>query len=94
MRFNQKEFGLRLRNLRMDLHITQEELAQSLHVDKQHISRMERGIKAISIDLLIEMSVKLHVSTDYLLTGSERNMEARERLETVIDELTDIAHNL
>lgn len=94
MQFNQKEFGSRLRVLRTGLHITQEELAQSLHVDKQHISCMERGVKAISIDLLIEMSARLHVSTDFLLTGCKKNSNVRAQLETVIAELTDIVHNL
>ena len=34
---------------------------------KQHVSRMENGERSCSIDLLIELSCILHVSTDYLL---------------------------
>ena len=38
---------------------------------KQHVRRMENGERSCSIDLLIELSCILHVSTDYLLMGSE-----------------------
>ena len=36
-------------------------------MEKQHISRIERGVTACSIDLLPVLSVTLQVSTDYLL---------------------------
>ena len=36
---------------------------------------MENGERSCSIDLLIELSCILHVSTDYLLMGSEPSKE-------------------
>ena len=58
MYFNQVEFGRRLQELRKMNRITQEELAVKVGVDKLHISRMERGVAACSIDLLLELSVQ------------------------------------
>lgn len=54
----------------------------------QHISRMERGVEACSIDLLVEISCVLRVSTDYLLMGKEPNREiTRNELYSVILQL-------
>ena len=70
MYFDVKEFGKRLHDVRTSRGITQEELAVRLGLaSKQHVSRMENGERSCSIDLLIELSCILHVSTDYLLMG-------------------------
>ena len=71
MYFDAKEFGKRLHDVRTSRGITQEELAVRLGLaSKQHVSRMENGERSCSIDLLIELSCILHVSTDYLCWAS------------------------
>jgi transcriptional regulator with XRE-family HTH domain len=50
---------------------TQEELAAELGVTHQHISRIEGGHAVPSLDLLVRLSGRLGVSTDYLLTGQK-----------------------
>ena len=70
------------------------ERAERLCVDRNHITRMERGIRACSIDLLVELSVALGVSTDYLLTGKTGSMAIKQKLLTVIEQLNQIAQNL
>ncbi|MCD8117216.1 MAG: helix-turn-helix transcriptional regulator [Oscillospiraceae bacterium] len=68
---------MRLQSARKMRGITQEELSSRLGLSgKQHISRIERGERSCSIDLLVELSYALHVSTDYLLKGED---PARER---------------
>ncbi len=95
MYFNQIEFGRRLQELRKMNRITQEELAVKVGVDKLHISRMERGVAACSIDLLLELSYALRVSTDYLLTGRNPEKElTRTQLISVISQLSLIAQSL
>ncbi len=93
-RFNPCEFGKRLQKARKDFNITQEELAERLCVDRNHITRMERGIRVCSIDLLVEISVALEVSTDYLLTGETSSMVIKRKLLAVIEQLNQIAQNL
>lgn len=76
--------------------IAQEELAVRLGpASKQHVSRMENGKRSCSIDLLIELSCILHVSTDYLLMGSEPSKEeVKNDLLSIISELSRIAKKL
>ena len=58
---------------------------------KQHVSRMENGERSCSIDLLIELSCILHVSTDYLLMGGEPSKEeVKNDLLSIISELSTI----
>ena len=93
MYFDAKEFGKRLHDVRTSRGITQEELAVRLGLaSKQHVSRMENGERSCSIDLLIELSCILHVSTDYLLMGSEPSKE--EVLNCGDDTATEVDHEV
>lgn len=95
MYFNQAEFGKRVAELRKINGMTQEDLAEKVGVNKLHISRMERGVSACSIDLLLEMAEALQASTDYLLTGKNPEQEiTRTQLKSVILQLSHIAHSL
>lgn len=95
MYFDQKEFGKRLKEIRLIRGMTQEELAEMLNINKQHVSRMERGITACSIDLLIELSCHLQISTDYLLMGKDPDTgKQKEQILEVIKKLSSIAMSL
>ena len=85
-----------LHDVRTSRGITQEELAVRLGLaSKQHVSRMENGERSCSIDLLIELSCILHVSTDYLLMGSEPSKEeVKNDLLSIISELSTIAKKI
>ena len=63
--------GKRIQKLRKQRGYTQEDLAEMMNVSIQMISNLERGMKAIRIDNLINLSRILDVSTDYILTGKE-----------------------
>lgn len=92
--FDPFTFGKRLQNARKSHGITQEELAERISVDRNHITRMERGIRVCSIDLLVEMAATLNVSTDYLLLGTTPINIAKNELLTIIEQLSEIAHRL
>ena len=95
MYFNQLDFGRRLKECREQIGMTQEELAILVGVEKQHISRMERGTRACSIDLLVILATTLHVSTDYLLIGRSINYEnISMQLQSTAFQLSMIAKNL
>ena len=96
MYFDAKEFGKRLHDVRTSRGITQEELAVRLELaSKQHVSHMENGERSCSIDLLIELSCILHVSTDYLLMGSEPSKEeVKNDLLSIISELSTIVKKI
>ena len=53
--FDPAGFGERLQKARKASGLTQEGLAEKLAVDRNHVSRMERGTRVCSIDLLVEI---------------------------------------
>ena len=68
MEDNIKELvGLRIKERRIFLNKTQEELGKSLHVKKQTISKWEKGINSPGVEELKILSTVLECSTDYLL---------------------------
>ncbi len=91
MYFNQMEFGKRIKEERNRIGLTQEELAYRLNIGHVHMNSIEKGRKGCSIDLLLELSELLNVSTDYLLTGRIRSgKELKEQLGDVIASLDAI----
>ena len=69
MYINGTETGKRVRALRMAQGLTQEELADRLHITWDHYSRVEQGRKRCSLEPICALKVLLHTSTDYLLFG-------------------------
>ena len=56
-----KEFGLRLRTLRRQAGLTQEQLAEAANVSVDFISLVERGINAPSFENLDKLAKALDV---------------------------------
>jgi transcriptional regulator with XRE-family HTH domain len=63
--------GSHVRTKRKALGLTQDQLAHELGVTHQHISRIEGGQVVPSLDVLVNLSRKLGVTTDFLLTGQD-----------------------
>jgi len=61
------EFGKKIKELRQQKLLTQEQLAKRLWVTKSIISAYESGTKFPSLDMLIKLAATFNVSTDYLL---------------------------
>ena len=64
MYFDATEFAARLSTLRKAQGMTQEEMSEALNISLEHLSKMERGKRKPSIDLIIAMACYFHVSTD------------------------------
>lgn len=58
---------MRLRDLREDSDLTQQAVADFLHIKQNTYSQYENGQRQIPIDLLIELARLYCVSTDYIL---------------------------
>lgn len=69
MAINAKEIGQRIKKLRIEHKMTQQQLADKLGVSKNHISKIEPGMKVPSLDLFIVISDVFGVSLDYLIVG-------------------------
>lgn len=66
------DFGNRIKALRKQKNLTQEQLAKRLWVTKSIISAYESGTKYPSLDMLVKLAQTFNVSTDYLL-GVNKN---------------------
>lgn len=93
--FDMTKFAARLSTLRKAQGMTQVGLAEALHISLEYLSKIERGQRKPSIDLVVAIACYLHVSTDYLLMGKDHEMvDSRAKLLDVITQLTEIAENL
>ena len=63
--------GSRIKKRRLELELTQEQLARSLGLTAQHISALEQDKRTPSLSSLARLSEELGVTVDYLVTGRE-----------------------
>ena len=89
MHFQPIQFGERIRKLRREHHLTQEQLAVMLNISVEHLRKIELGKRGISIDLLLDLSNVLEVSSDFLLSGIPRTTYSARMLMAQIRELLD-----
>ena len=61
-----RNFGKRLRNLRHQAGLTQEQLAEAANISVDFISLIERGINAPSFDNLEKLAIALGISVQEL----------------------------
>lgn len=61
-------FGLRIKELRLKVHISQEELSFRCGLSKNYISDVERGTRNISLKAISKLAYGLHVEIKDLFT--------------------------
>ena len=83
-----EKIGKRIRQLRRDRDMTQEQLAEKLNVGIDHLGKIETGKHRCSIEILIDMAAFFDVSLDYLILGKEHSDAAAARIDAAIAELT------
>jgi len=73
-------FGRRLRELRKERGLTQEELAESADLSGNYISDLELGLKVPSLTILVRLSQALEVATPELLSTFTREVVKRMKV--------------
>lgn len=74
-----QHLGDRIRDLRTDKGLTQDELADRIGKKKNHVSHYESGRNAPQVETLALIAAALSTTTDYLLTGAEPSESNRVR---------------
>lgn len=69
------ELGARLQALRRQANLSQQELAERLHVSRQSISKWELGTAKPDLDNMIRLSELFGVSLDELVLGKTQNRQ-------------------
>ncbi len=91
------DFGLRLRELREQHKMSQEQLGRKVERSKSVISSYENNIKVPPLNILTQMAVIFNVSLDYLV-GIDKNqmvsinglsLRQKELIQTIVMELKD-----
>lgn len=65
-----KDLGKRVKALRRQMHLTQEQLAEKLGLSASFLGHIERGTRAASLDTVVALCNALDVSPEYLLRAS------------------------
>ena len=93
--YDMKKTGVRMAKLRLKANLTQAAAAEQLCIATITLSRIERGTKGCSVDLLIAMSELYNVSLDYLVLGEPTSRICiKDRLDSLIDQLSDLRDSL
>lgn len=98
MRYNMKESGKRIQELRRDRGMTQTQLAEYVGISSDNLGRIERGQQGVSIDLLdllIELADFFAVSMDYIALGRKMKVDVvRSMIRSAIDTLVKLERSL
>lgn len=66
------DMGLRLRQERLRLNYTQEQIAEILNISTAYYGKIERGVHGLSLQKLLLINQKLDIDITYLITGQEK----------------------
>lgn len=77
-------FSDKLRLLRTQANLSQEDLADELHVSRQSVSKWESGISFPEIEKLISISDYFHVSLDALLKAPLYDTPITETMDRLV----------
>ena len=82
----------RIKQLRKKRGITQQRLASELGITQQMLSKCEKDISLIKIDVLKRIAVYFNVTTDYLLGISDvkRDLQKQLKMNETLDEYYDL----
>ena len=82
----------RIRQLREKRGLIQEILSTELGITQQMLSKYERDITLIKVDILKKIAVYFNVTTDYLLGVSDvkRDLQGQMKMNETLDEYYDL----
>lgn len=84
------DIGDRIKQIRIDRGMTQEELAKKAHTSRQNICRYEKNVlKDVPMSRIVAIAEALDTTPAVLLGYSEDEKNARQRIHKAIDELPD-----
>lgn len=72
---NYKDLGGRIRSMRKRASLTQEQLAEKLHISASYMGHIERGTRVPSLETLVMICNELSVTPNFLLSASLRTFD-------------------
>lgn len=82
----------RLKEIRKNRHLTQEEFGEIISVTQQNISKYENNVYEIPVDVLLKVSHHFNVSIEYILglTEIKRDIAGQVVVNKTLDEYYDL----
>lgn len=77
MYYDQVECGMRIGKLRVEIGVTQQQMADRLHISLDYYRALENGRRSASLELLVAISLTFEVSLDYLILGRMKNSDSQ-----------------
>ena len=74
---NGVRIGSFIMNRRKELGLTQQQLADKLHVSSQAVSKWENGTTYPNIEILFDLAIVLDVTTDDILAGGRKEADGK-----------------
>ena len=95
LRYDQKEIGSRIQTLRKNKKLTQEQLAEMLHISTSNLGKVERGLQGMSLDLLIDIADLFEETLDYIVFGrNPSKISIQGQLRAISDALLQLERSL
>ena len=87
--------GHKIAELRTNMGLSQEQLAEKINVSRTYIVKIENGLQIGPIEIAIELAMFFDVSTDFLLLGKENyRVDRKQCLRMAIDILSELEAEL
>lgn len=88
MQYDTKASGKRIKQLRQEMNLSQEQLAEKLNVSQNMIAKIECGLRRPSADFLIELTEFFETSIHYIVLGtSEEATDKKRQIEEAIEQI-------
>ena len=88
MQYDTKASGKRIKQLRQEMNLSQEQLAEKLNVSQNMIAKIECGLRRPSVDFLIELAEFFETSLHYIVIGtSEEATDKKRQIEEPIEQI-------
>lgn len=94
MYYSTAETGKRIKQLRRNERLTQEELAEKVGVSPRTVRAFESGSNGTSIDVLIDLAELFNTSLDYLILGRLTQSDIKERLNIILQSFSEIVKSI
>jgi len=75
MTIDYKDMGQKVRKMRKQMALTQEELAETVGISASFLGHIERGSRVASLETFVALCNELHVSPQFLLNKSLNTYE-------------------
>ena len=73
---NSENIGRFIMDRRKELGLTQQQLAEKLHISFQAVSKWENGTTYPNIEILYDLAILLDVTTDEILAGGRKETDS------------------